>query len=115
MSKYTLKQENKTLGVIDGDTLRIIKTSDSHFVRKYKGYGVSESTLDQAEKEGSSILELQAPDGEKFILPFCDFRAAAIPDDLGSGRQLFLSVKWLRYYTKQNEQTNIPEQLTMFQ
>lgn len=110
----TIKQGNKTLGVIDNDTLRIIKTSPIHFVKKYQGYGVSESTIAQAESSEIPTLELQGYDGEKFKLSIRDFRASAIPDDLGSGRQLFLSVKWLRYYTKKNQDGDSPKQMSMF-
>ena len=117
MSSYThntIKQDGKTLGVLSDNVLRIIKTSKTHFVKKYKGYGVSPSTLDGAEARGYSMLELQGYDGEKFLLSIRDFRAAAIPADLGMGQQLFLSIKWLRYYTQQNKLGNLPKQMSLF-
>lgn len=114
ITNYNIKQDNKTFGVLSDNVLRIIKTSKTHFVKKYKGYGVSPSTLDGAEARGYSMLELQGYDGEKFLLSIRDFRAAAIPADLGKGQQLFLSVRWLRYYTKKESQKSQPTQTRMF-
>jgi hypothetical protein len=90
----------KIAGEIVGDTLRIVKRDKSHYVRKYQGYGISPETFAEAEAAGCKYLLLVAPDGETFRLKIRDFIASATPDSLGGfGRQLFLSVKWLRWYS----------------
>lgn len=121
MNKYitteshdVIKTSGNVWGVVDGKVLKIIKTSQSHFVKKYQGYGVSEITLDRAEKSGATDLFLQGYNGEVFRLTIRQFRAAAIPDDLGTGQQLFLSIRWLKYYTQQNELEKLPKQMSLF-
>jgi hypothetical protein len=114
--KYTLKQGDKTLGVIDGDVLRIIKTSDEHFVRKYKGFGISPSTLDKAEADNCHLLEFTTPKNKTYIFPIADFRRGAIPDDLGFGRQFFMAERWMQWYSdKYTEACNpSPKQMELF-
>lgn len=104
----SLRSNGQIWGVVDGDTLRIVKTSESHFVKKYRGYGVSPETISKAQADGATWLELVGYDGEQFRLRIADFMLAAIHDNLGSGEQLFLSVKWLRYYTRQYCETVTP-------
>ena len=90
----------KKAGQIVGDTLRIIKKSQAHFVKKYQGYGVSPETLSQAEAKGAKYLHIIGYDREEFRLKIREFIAAATPDSLGNfGKQLFLSVRWLRWYS----------------
>ena len=114
----TIKTNGKIAGVIVGDTLRIIKKSKAHFVKKYQGYGISPETLAKAEAKGCKYLLLIGYDGEEFRLKIREFIAAATPDNLGNfGKQLFMSVKWLRWYTNQvpayrNEPQ--PAQMSMF-
>ena len=110
----------KKAGKIVGDTLRIIKKSPSHFVRKYQGYGISPETLSKAEGAGCKYLLLIGYDGEEFRLKIREFIAAATPDSLGNfGKQLFLSVKWLRWYSSHvpgytNEPPPSQQQMSMF-
>ena len=95
----TLTSNGQIWGCVYGDTLRIEKKSQGHFVRKHRGYGVSPETLQDAESQGATWLCLVGYDGETFQLKITDFMTYAIPDDLGSGTQLFMSVKSLRWYT----------------
>lgn len=113
---FNIKQGDKTFGVIDGDVLRIIKTSDEHFVRKYKGFGISPSTLDKAEADNCHLLEFTTPKNKTYIFPIADFRRGAIPDDLGFGRQLFMAERWMQWYSdKYTEACNpSPKQMELF-
>jgi len=110
--------EAKEAGQIKGDRLVIVKTSRNHFVKKYRGYGISPETFDAAEQRGIVSLQLIGYDGETFNLSIKDYRLAAIPADLGAGVQLFLSVKSLRYYTRRqpayNEPISAPQQMGLF-
>lgn len=90
------------MGVVyDNHVLRIEKKSKDHFCRKHQGYGVDPLTCDEGIAEDADTLELVGYDGETFRLKIADFMLAAIPDDLGMGKQLFCSVKSLRFYTRQ--------------
>lgn len=103
----SLGNKGQTWGVIDGETLRIIKTSENHFVKKYRGYGVSPETISQAQAEGATWLELVGYDGEQFRLRIADYVTYAIPDDLGAGRQLFMSVKSMKWYMQRDATVNL--------
>lgn len=85
-------------GVIFGDTLRIVKTSPNHYVKKYRGYGVSRDTLQEAQARGCKWLEIVSHTGETFRVRITDWLLAGIPDDLGAGRQLFMSCRSMRWY-----------------
>lgn len=95
----TIKVGGKVAGVMYGDCLRIEKRTPNQFSYKYQGYGVSVDTLIMAEAFGAKRLQLIGYDGEEFNLSLNQFRAAGTTDDLGQGRQIFLSVKWLRWYS----------------
>lgn len=90
----------KVAGEVVGDVLRIIKKSPSHFCTKYQGYGISPETLLEAERLGARYLNLTGYDGEEFRLSIRQYIAAATLDSLGTfGKQFFLSVRWLRWYS----------------
>lgn len=99
--KWLYTADNKTAGKIVGDVLRIVKTSKLHFVDKFQGYGIAAETLYAAERQGARFLHLIGYDGEEFRLRIREYIAAAIPATLNpkNGEQLFLSLKWLRWYT----------------
>jgi len=113
--QYTLKQDNQVRAVIDGEFVRIIKTSERHVSTKYNGFGVSPSTLDEGEKRGASTVEIIAAfSGERYLVPIQSYRLAGIPDNLGMGTQLFISRKNLKFYTKQYQESKKPKQMSLF-
>ena len=85
----TLYIDGKIAGVIFGDTLRIVKTSKDHYVKRYSGYGVSPETLRTAQARGARRRgDILAPRfGEDLHqrfpvqrLPDQRLRAAELPD-----------------------------------
>ena len=105
----------KEAGQIEGEELVIIKTDKSHFSYKFNGYGISPSTLYEAEERGATRIKLIGYDGETFRCTIKEYRAAGIRADLGAGLQLFLSLKSLRYYTNHKQAyRNEPLQISMF-
>jgi hypothetical protein len=96
----------KIAGIITDGVLRIIKTSKSHFVKKYSGYGIALDTLEDAKARGVQYIELTGYDGEYFRVPLDAFMRAGIRANLGHGMQAFLSVKNLRYYSRIEELKN---------
>ena len=99
-------EEGKTAGVIFGDTLRIVKARH-HFVRRYQGFGASPEHVRQAQAQGCKWLEFVDHNGETYRVRIPDFLAFGIPDDLGAGRQLFMSLRSMKFYMQRDATLNL--------
>jgi hypothetical protein len=96
----------QTAGVIYGDTLRIVKARH-HFVRRYQGYGASAAHVKQAQAQGCKWVEFVDHNGETYRVRIPDFLAFGIPDDLGAGRQLFMSRRSMQWYMRRDAAVNL--------
>lgn len=105
--KYTAESQKKNVeiaingrvvGVVDGRVLRVIKSKASHTVRKFNGVGISPETLEQAQRLGCEVLELQFFDTlDRYQCLISEYIKWGIPENLGAGKQLFLSYRSFKY------------------
>jgi len=114
----TLYIKDKIAGVVRGEILDIRK-STAHFVRIFGGYGISPSTLDEAEALGATKIKLTVQETNRvFDCAINEWRQYAIPADLGAGRQLFMPLRYFKYCNAHKNELHrnepVPVQFTLF-
>lgn len=96
----------QTAGVIYGDVLRIVKARH-HFVRRYQGFGADPEHLRTAQAQGARWVEFVDHNNQTYRVRIADYLTFGIPDDLGAGRQLFMSLKSMRFYMQRDAALNL--------
>jgi len=88
-------------GTLDGKTF-IKRAKSNHFVRRYKGYGISVEIIMALKKKKIQNIKIVTKDNS-YLSKVKDWER--IEDDLGHGAQNFMPVSWMEELGKDVKKT----------
>ena len=96
------KKEKKVKAGYYKDGIFFREVTDKHFMWKFEAYGMQADVADKLASLGCKIVVLFAPT-QTWISKFEDWARQA-PKDFGNGKQLFLTLKYMRTSDKKEAQ-----------